>query len=237
MRAFPLCFLIAIATGCTTAGSHNARQQGVEEIFGLSVEGRDIRGTVFGTSGPCSLLFAVIHGDEPLGKPLLERFMAELRARPELVRERRIIVIPVVNPDGLHRGTRRNVRNVDLNRNFPAKNFRASVAHGPYGESEPETKALTKVIRQFDPAKILAVHAPLDCVNYDGPAEDVARRMAESSGYPLKPSIGYPTPGSLGSYAGHDLRIPTITLELRDGITAQEAWNQLGEALLIFVKY
>ena len=92
-----------------------------------------------------------------------------------------------------------------------------------------------KMIRQFRPSRVLAVHSPLFCMNYDGPAEDLATAMARASGYPLKASIGYPTPGSLGSYAGRDLRLPTITLELPGKITAEKAWEDLKEALVIFV--
>ena len=105
--------------------------------------------------------------------------------------------IPTLNPDGLARKSRYNSRGVDLNRNFPASNFKKSRRNGPFPSSEPETKALMKMIRQFRPSRILAVHSPLLCMNYDGPAKDRAAEMAKASGYPLKASIGYPTPGSL----------------------------------------
>ena len=237
MRRAVVILTVLAAAGCSMLKrSHLRSGGGREEVFGYSVEGREIRGVILGEGQRCKLLFAVIHGDEPLGAPLLERLVEELQDRPELLSGRKVVVIPVVNPDGLRRNIRRNVRKVDLNRNFPARNFKPSTDHGPVGESEPETRALVKAIRQFNPSAILAVHAPLHCVNWDGPADDVARRMARSSGYPPKPSIGYPTPGSLGSYAGHDLRIPTVTLELPDGITAEKAWADLAEALEIFLR-
>ena len=94
-----------------------------------------------------------------------------------------------------------------------------------------------RVLRDFEPQRILAVHSPLHCINYDGPAERLARRMATASGYPLRASIGYPTTGSLGSYAGLDLAIPTITLELRGNTTADDEWRSLRRALEIFVEY
>ena len=170
-----------------------------------------------------------------MGEPLLRRFRDELRARPDLVDGRRIVVIPVVNPDGLLREKRRNVRDVDLNRNFAAKNFKPGGGRGPSAESEPEAQVVAKVIRQFSPRRIMAVHAPYHCVNWDGPAEPLARKLSQASGYELKPSIGYPTPGSLGSWAGIDLQIPTITLELPDPISADRAWSDMREALEIFV--
>ena len=205
------------------------------EVIGASVEGREIRVEILGRRGPALLIFGVIHGNEPLGAPLLERFLAHLKANPALCADRRLVVIPVLNPDGLAGRSRYNSRGVDLNRNFPASNFRKSRRNGPYPSSEPETKALMKMIRQFRPSRVLAVHSPLFCMNYDGPAEDLAAAMARASGYPLKASIGYPTPGSLGSYAGRDLRLPTITLELPGKITVEKAWEDLKEALVIFV--
>jgi len=226
----------SLAAGCRSIARREGVNERGEELLGHSFEGREIRATVLGSGGQSVLIFAVIHGDEPLGAPLVERFTAELRRRPDLLGGRRVVVIPVLNPDGLARGTRQNARGVDLNRNFAARNFSRSAERGPYPESEPESRILARAIRQFDPRRILAVHAPFHCVNWDGPAGDLARRMASSSGYELRPSIGYPTPGSLGSYAGHDLGLATITLELPGRATLDEVWRDLREALEIFVK-
>ena len=141
------------------------------EVIGASVEGREIRVEILVRRGPALLIFGVIHGNEPLGAPLLERFLAHLKENPALFADRRLVVIPVLNPDGLAGRSRYNSRGVDLNRNFPASNFRKSRRNGPYPSSEPETKALMKMIRQFRPSRVLAVHSPLFCMNYDGPAE------------------------------------------------------------------
>ena len=60
------------------------------------------------------LLISTMHGDE--GKP--RQILGALRdGRP--VRGIDLWVVPVYNPDGLARGTRKNARGVDLNRNFP----------------------------------------------------------------------------------------------------------------------
>lgn len=228
--------LCIVCAGCSSAPAFRAPSGGFHsEVIGRSVEGREIKAEITGGPGPSILIFGVIHGNEPAGQPLLERLLEHLNNHPKLYADRRVVVIPVLNPDGLLKKSRYNSRGVDLNRNFPAENFKKSHRNGPYPSSEPETSALMKMIRQFRPARILAVHAPLFCVNYDGPAGALARSMAQASGYPLKPSIGYPTPGSLGSYAGKDLRVPTITLELPGNITPEKAWADLKEALEIFV--
>jgi protein MpaA len=61
--------------------------------------------------------------------------------------------------------------------------------------------------------------------------------MSAACGYELKPSLGYPTPGSLGSYAGRDLAIATITLELPDAGSAEQVWKELSGALELFVTF
>jgi protein MpaA len=204
-------------------------------VFGHSHERRPIAGTVHGGGPDTHLVFGVIHGNEPLGKPLLERLEKHLDRRPELLDGRRVVVIPVLNPDGLARGTRANARGVDLNRNFPAGNWTPAPRHGRSPASEAETRVLLELIRRFRPSRILAVHSPLHCVNYDGPAEEIAEEMARAAGYPLRESIGYETPGSLGSYAGRDLGIPSITLEIERGAAEPDLWPSLAPALEAFL--
>ena len=199
------------------------------------MEGRPILGQVIGHGSETLLLLGVIHGNEPEGESLLEELAARLRQRPGELGDKRVIIIPVANPDGLARKTRDNARGVDLNRNFPAESWEAGAKHGKHPSSEPETRAILKIVRDHAPSRILAVHSPLHCVNYDGPAEDIAADLAAAAGYPLKESIGYPTPGSLGSYAGRDLGIPTITLELPRARATPEHIEVLTEALAAFV--
>ena len=51
-------------------------------------------------------------------------------------------------------------------------------------------------------------------MNYDGNAKQIAEKISNIIGYPVEKSIGYPTPGSFGTWAGIEKNIPTITLEL-----------------------
>jgi len=126
-----------------------------------------------------------------------------------------------VNPDGLAAGHKNSASDVDLNRNFPAANFERAHAPGydpgPAPLSEPETAALACFIDDVAIDAVVAVHAPLSCVNYDGPAADWAAAVAQASGWPVRASIGYPTPGSFGSWLGIDRGLPILTLELPPG--------------------
>ena len=183
------------------------------------------------------LLLGVVHGNEPLGGPILTRLVGLLKERRSLLHDSRVIIVPVLNPDGLAANTRTNARGVDLNRNFPASNWAATYRHGTAPESEPETRVVVDLIKRFEPTRILSIHSPLDCVNYDGPAHSLAASIAQVTPYPLRADIGYPTPGSLGSYAGHDLRMPTITLELAKNEREARAWKRTRQGLLAFLKF
>ena len=117
-------------------------------------------------------------------------------------------LLPAVNPDGLARGAKNSARDVDLNRNFPARNFarpptRPGYFPGPAPLSEPETRLARGPGCPGDqPRGVVAVHAPFACVNYDGPAAAWAEAVAAACGWPARADIGYPTPGSLGSWLG-----------------------------------
>src|SRR6185436_20887276 len=112
-------------------------------------------------------------------------------------------------------------RDVDLNRNFPAANFspqhRPGYFPGTHPLSEPESAALAALIARAGIGAVVAVHAPFACINYDGPAADWAGRVAAACGWPARADLGYPTPGSLGSWLGIDRGLPILTLELPPG--------------------
>lgn len=165
---------------------------------------------LIGDSGK-TLIIGVFHGDEPQGKFLIEEYLKHNDTNG-------LIFIPCLNPDGMQLETRTNSNEVDLNRNFPTKNWELTEKDEFFGGmsagSEIETQFLIDTINEFKPDLILTLHAPYKIVNYDGPAKDISEKISEIINYPVEPSIGYPTPGSFGTYAGIERGIPTITLEL-----------------------
>jgi protein MpaA len=196
-------------------------------------------------SGPDRILvIGSVHGNEPEGVDLAQRLVAFLRGNPSLLVGRSLLVVRDANPDGNQANSRTNARGVDLNRNFPARNWQA-VSKGDRGHSgsrpasEPETQALLKLLAAFRPHRIVAIHSTGGeaMVNYDGPAESLARAMARHNRYQVSDYIGYPTPGSLGTYAGRDGQIPIITLELPRGIDAEQAWRQNRDALVQAIRF
>ncbi|HEX5708925.1 MAG TPA: DUF2817 domain-containing protein [Pyrinomonadaceae bacterium] len=186
--------------------------------LGLSCLKQRIRASVFGKGKRHVILLGAVHGDEPASATLVEAFVASLE-REALPSALSVVVVPVVNPDGIKANTRYNGCGVDVNRNFPTKTWQAD-SHderhkpGRSPASEPETRLIINLVEKYRPVLIVSVHAPLHCVNWDGPAEQVAEVMSKANGYELRASIGYPTPGSLGSYAGIERNIPAVTLEL-----------------------
>lgn len=219
-------------------------QGGVEpsrNVLGSSVEGRPIECEIFGSGRDTILILATIHGNEPAGTPLLHELSGHLRTHPEIVDGRRIVLIPIANPDGYAKNLRHNVRDVDLNRNFPANNYSSTSHHGGRPLSEPESQALNFALREYTPNRIISIHQPTTlpaCIDYDGPGHELAYEMARHTDLPLK-KLGS-RPGSLGSYAGLSLGIPIITLEIprtpddRDG---PSLWNRYGKMMLAAIAH
>lgn len=164
------------------------------------------------------LVIGVVHGDEPQGKFLIENYLKDAKAG-----KNRLLFIPCLNPDGFELKTRQNVNEIDINRNFPTKNwerepFASEYFGGESPNSEIETQFVVNILDEFKPHAILTLHAPFKIVNFDGPAKEIADKISEFIGYPVQSDIGYPTPGSFGTYAGVERNIPTITLELDEEI-------------------
>lgn len=214
-------------------------------LLGDSVEGRPILVHHFrrGPERERVLIFAAIHGDETATDDLAIRLIETIRGSPDVLPlGTHLVVVPIVNPDGLEQKRRQNARMVDLNRNFPGSNWREGPRgrfyNGPSPLSEPESRLLHDLVMELKPDRILAIHSMRGRTmnNFDGPAEGIARAMSKRNGYVTTATVGYPTPGSFGTWAGRDLGIPTVTLEILGGESADRAWPKNREALLSFVR-
>lgn len=227
--------------------------------LGESVQGRSLEFAVFGTAatngdpqGNTTLILAGVHGDEPQSVYVARALMRLFAEHPEVFSDdrnelagARVVIMPVVNPDGLVTHVRRNAHYVDLNRNFPSENWvpsrtRTRYYGGPEPASEPETQAVIRLVEEFQPDKIVALHCishGSECNNYDGPAEELAETMSRLNNYPLEPHMGYATPGSLGTWAGIERKIPTITLECPARRSAEHCWQTNRSALLSAIAF
>jgi len=205
---------------------------------GRSVRNRAIRCTVHGDDGETVLILGGIHGNEPASATLARELSRRLTRQPGLRSGRRVVIAPAVNPDGLAANTRYNARGVDLNRNFETSNWNGARPHGPRPLSEPESRYITGLVRRYRPARIVSIHQPLTCVDYDGPGRELAEAMSRACDLPVR-KLGCRA-GSLGSYTGEDLGIPTITLELparATHVSADTLWEEYGRAMLAAVRF
>jgi protein MpaA len=178
---------------------------------------------VWRPEGACQLLlFAAIHGEEAETTGALSRALRHLPAPSP-----HCAVVLAANPDGLIRGTRGNARGVELNRNFPTSDWKPDrVAHratlddprdvllspGATPGSEPETQALIGLVTELEPDAVIALHAPLACID-DRNQSPLGHWLAKQTGMPLVTDVGYPTPGSFGTW-GAERGVAVITYEL-----------------------
>ncbi|MAD08126.1 MAG: peptidase M14 [Gammaproteobacteria bacterium] len=221
-----LCEQIGAKLG--SVSERDCSAQNLAMTNGWSVQGRPIafklfsaRGTDAGSLGRV-LLIGGIHGDEYSSVSICFRWMEFLERDKTNAFE--WLVVPLANPDGLLRkkSQRQNARGVDLNRNFPSRDWdRLALAQwrkryaqnprrypGAHAASEPEVVWLQQQIENFQPDVVIAIHAPYDLLDYDGPPTAPKKVGALS----LR-QLGV-FPGSLGGYAGLDLAIPVVTIEL-----------------------
>lgn len=223
----------------TTAGEVSNHQA---ITLGQSFEGRPIEYKVHGTGPDVLFVIATIHGNEAAGTPLVAAFEKWLLAHPAELTGKQAVLVPVANPDGFASGKRFNFRGVDINRNFPAGNWdlrmKQEVAvHGDRPLSEPESRALMQLVCRYFPSRVVSIHQPLECIDYDGPAKDLAEAMAEGCALPVKKLGG--RPGSFGSFIGETLGKPIVTLELpKDaGMNQAALWNDYGKALIEALRF
>jgi protein MpaA len=139
-----------------------------------------------------TLIMCGVHGDEitPIKFCFdiihhLERVTKGHIPGHEDIKDKLIVVAPIVNPDSFfkRRPTRTNARGIDVNRNFPTKDWHKDAKRlwvGRYRKdkrrypgkkplSEQETIFQVNLIKRYVPSKIISVHAPLTIIDYDGP--------------------------------------------------------------------
>lgn len=184
------------------------------------------------------LVFSLIHGDElpagDVGRYWVERLSTLSNARNEWR------VIPVLNPDGLKLKSRLNAKGVDLNRNFPTRDWDEK-AHelwkklnrnprrypGDTASSEPETQCALKHIETFNPHFIVSIHTPLAVLDFDGP------KLPRKVPYYYLPwrALGH-FPGSLGRYMWFEREVPVLTAEfLSQPPKTSEPLHQLQDVI------
>ncbi|MFZ4573209.1 MAG: M14 family zinc carboxypeptidase [Phycisphaerales bacterium] len=197
--------------------------------IGTSRENRSLIASTLG-EGPLRVyVVGGIHGDETEGLRAVPALRASM-AQGSWSARATVRVLEDMNPDGTARATRANAARVDLNRAWPATNATGRV------DPQPESEAALADITRFGPAIVVVLHSSGSgpFVNFDGPADRWAEMFAKGANAELvrcgragrwrvRAHMGYPTPGSMGSYWGKDLGIPILTVEFARGCSEAEA--------------
>lgn len=217
-----------------------------------SALGDPLMWTVFGpdekTKMDTTLIMCGVHGDEITPIKFCFDILQDLKERyAKDFSEKRVLIAPIVSPDSFfkEKPTRTNAQGIDVNRNFPTKDFNSMAMKlwvqkyrrdprrfpGTKSNSEQETIFQVNLVKRYQPTKIISVHAPLTLLDYDGPGDESGKgipqgakakearelliQMSESADGYKIKDYPY-FPGSLGNWAGKELGIPVYTIELPD---------------------
>lgn len=166
--------------------------------IGKSVKGLPIKLTIVGDPNAPRKVLVVgcIHGNERAGEAVVRRLRTETPPPGTA-----LYLIKQANPDGCAAHTRGNARGVDLNRNSPwrwKRLPRGTYYSGKRKLSEPESKAINKLVKQVKPDVSVWYHQHANLV--DTSLGDLGPKTAYSqmTGIPLR-DFGT-RPGSITSW-------------------------------------
>ena len=228
MRAFLLALVVALLAPPGAAADR----------FGESAEGRSLTVTHRGDPAAPVRLLAVgsIHGNETAGHAVIAR-LRRLEPPPGV----QLWLVETANPDGVRHGTRQNARGVDLNRNFPFRWAGGGRAFDIYypgraAASEPETRALKRLIADVEPDLTVYYHQHMRLVALAHGADNApVRAYARRVGLPAHQLPYYR--GTATSWQNH--RRPGSTafvVELPAGPLSRRAANRHARAVLALAR-
>jgi hypothetical protein len=181
------------------------------EVVGRSVEGRDLVHLSVGRGPAHVLLWSQMHGDEPSATPALLDLLEWIRrergtAAVQRLEDRLTLhLVPMLNPDGAQRYTRRNAQGIDINRD-------ALQLQTPEGRALKALRDRVQPVLGFNlhnqngqtsagsppkPATISLLAVAHDAARSDSPRRTVAKQTAALVRDALETLI----PGQVGRYS------------------------------------
>lgn len=191
-------------------------------VIGRSVAGRYI---VARRQGPADapkvlLVLGQMHGSEPGGRSVVGQ--VRTLAPPTGVQ---VWTISTMNPDGSLRGTRRNARGVDLNRNFPHlwRRTYTNIVYYPGRAplSEPESQTMVRFLDALRPDLVVSLHQAARSVDVGNPKTRLwSYRLAQAFNLPTRTvSCAGPCAGTMTSWFNTYYAGSAVTVELPRTVT------------------
>ncbi len=204
---------------------------GTSSVIGYSTKGRPITAYYFGNGTTTVLFTGGMHGSEPSGYTTMQAWVTYLMSNGyKIPADKRVVIVPNTNPDGIAAGSRNSATNVNIDRNFPTANWKADIettngvlvnGGGASAGSEPETKALMALTQQLRPRLEVSFHSQgrLVGANKFGDSVSVGNIYAGIVGYQTmfydaEAVMGYPMTGEYEDWMGESLGTPAILVEL-----------------------
>lgn len=175
------------------------------------------------------LINATMHGDETITTKVALNLINKLLVTPpkssqirQLKKRVRLIVQPLVNPDGYRRGMRRNAKNLDINRDFHLAKQGQSQSF-----TTPEAKAVYEAMLLYKLHGTISLHSgdrailwPYADSKQQSPAHEefkhLSKAIAQKMGiHKIMPSyFDYPSHGEYIDFAYRRFNILALTFEL-----------------------
>ncbi len=244
--------------------------------IGQSLEGRELvclkisDNPEVNEAEPETRFIGIIHGNEPIGCELLLYLADTLTSSynnngylSELVDNREIFILPMINSDGREVGSRYNANGEDLNRDFPVPD--SSIGGDNNWEYEPETIALINWSDTMNFVLSTTFHSGARVVNYQWdytheipPFHSLIREI--SKGYALRNDSMFNSPvpsyadsgvirgsewyvisGSLQDWSYHYTDCIDLTIELNpekwpDSTELPDLWRQNRNSILYLIE-
>jgi hypothetical protein len=181
------------------------------EVIGQSIEGRDLLHLAIGRGETHVLLWSQMHGDEASATPALFDLLEWIRrerggeAAARIEARLTLHLVPMLNPDGAERFTRRNAQGIDVNRD-------ALQLQTPEGRALKALRDRLQPVLGFNlhnqngqtsagsppkPATISLLAVAHDAARSDSPRRTLAKQTAALVREALEPLV----PGQVGRYS------------------------------------
>ena len=227
-------------------------------IIGFSFGGRPIEVYKFGAGEKEYLIVAGIHGGyEGNTIALANELITYINENPGAIpTDVTLYIIRNMNPDGEARDDgvdgRVNNNGVDLNRNFPTKNWTPDwdrdgcwiyrpTTGGAYAGSEPETRTVMSFIQAHKLEAVISYHSAAlgvfpGGVPWTADSKRLAKQLAKATDYPYPPiDTGCEYTGTLADWAVENGVGAAVDMELSNHRTTD--FKQNLQALKVFLNF